>query len=621
MNFAFPSAFWWLGLAVPIVILYILKIRLRRVPVSTTLFWRQIFEEKQPRSIWQHLRHLISLLLQLAFLLLLVLALAEPFFRWEILAARRVVLVIDNSASMNATDRGSTRLEKAKERGQRILNGLRFRDEIAIVAAGTQPQVLCGLTGHQRTLHKTLDAVSPTDGPTRVADAVALGRRLLADQSNGKVIVLSDGCFEGADELADAPDVEFVGVGQKSGNVGITRFQVRRSLIDPIGYEVLAEVFNYSDEPAEFRFEIELNGDAIEVVPLKLASGESWTKVYEKASPTGGILLGKLDRADALMTDNQAWAILPHREMQPVMLVSENNLFLEMVFKANPLVHLSVSSELPNSRPAGALTIFHRKVPNPLPAGAVLVIDPAGPCELWDVGDTLLNPIVTKQDKDSPLMAYVKLDNVIMPEARKLTLKGSPQVLASSINGEPLYAAYERPEGKVVVLTVNLDQGDLPLRTAFPIMATNALSWFTGNKGELRESLATGGVTDVEVPLTPPVEGAEAWLRAPGGHLRKLPSNVTKTTVGPMDECGIWSLVWKLPKADTKTEPVTFQEFACNLANRSESDIRPPENLVAKPDETLTASFGGRPLWFYLLAVAGMLTAVEWCLYQRRTIS
>src|SRR6476661_6159397 len=100
MGLAFPLALAWALLAAPIVIFYILKIRLRRVPVSTVIFWRQIFEEKQPRSIWQHLRHLLSLLVQLCLLALLVLALAEPFFNWEILEARRLVLVVDNSASM-----------------------------------------------------------------------------------------------------------------------------------------------------------------------------------------------------------------------------------------------------------------------------------------------------------------------------------------------------------------------------------------------------------------------------------------------------------------------------------------------------------------------------------------
>ena len=61
MTFATPFAFALFVTAIPIVIFYILKIRLRRVPVSTNLFWKQIFDEKPPRSIWQYLRHLLSL--------------------------------------------------------------------------------------------------------------------------------------------------------------------------------------------------------------------------------------------------------------------------------------------------------------------------------------------------------------------------------------------------------------------------------------------------------------------------------------------------------------------------------------------------------------------------------
>src|SRR5215212_4760604 len=110
MNLNHPAALVWAALAIPIVAFYILKVRLRRVPVSTILFWEQVFEEKRPRSLWQRLRHLVSLLVQLAFLLLLVLALAEPFFPWEARQARRLVLVVDNSASMNATDLAPSRL-------------------------------------------------------------------------------------------------------------------------------------------------------------------------------------------------------------------------------------------------------------------------------------------------------------------------------------------------------------------------------------------------------------------------------------------------------------------------------------------------------------------------------
>ena len=114
MNLANPLALAWAGLLIPVVVFYILKIRLRRVPVSTVIFWRQIFEEKKPRSLWQRLRHLLSLLVQLALLLLLIFALAQPFFAWEANEARRIVLVIDNSASINATDVAPSRLVDAE---------------------------------------------------------------------------------------------------------------------------------------------------------------------------------------------------------------------------------------------------------------------------------------------------------------------------------------------------------------------------------------------------------------------------------------------------------------------------------------------------------------------------
>src|SRR3954468_4527931 len=109
MSLANPTALLWLLLAIPVVVFYVLKIRLKRVPVSTVIFWRQIFDEKRPRSLWQRLRHLISLLLPLVLLTLLVGVLAEPFFAWEALSARRILLVVDNSASMNATDETPSR--------------------------------------------------------------------------------------------------------------------------------------------------------------------------------------------------------------------------------------------------------------------------------------------------------------------------------------------------------------------------------------------------------------------------------------------------------------------------------------------------------------------------------
>jgi hypothetical protein len=630
MSLATPAALYLALLAIPIIVFYILKIRLRRVPVSTVIFWQQIFEEKQPRSIWQHLRHLLSLLLQLLFLLLLLLAVAEPFFNWELLTARRVVLVIDNSASMNATDGSPTRLDAAKKIGRDVIGRLRFRDELAVVAGGTEPHVVCGLSGHERTLLKAVEDVPATDGPTRIGEAISLARNLIGDRTNAQIVVVTDGCFEGCEQLAQAPDVRIYPVGQRTNNVGITQFQVRRSLLDPTGYQILLEVANAGDTAVECRLELDLDDDVVDVVPLKLEPGGQWSQTFDKTSTTGGRLAARIDHADALAADNQAWALLPKREPLKVVLATQPNLFLEKVLEANPLVQLQVVRELPQSLAPGTVLIAHRMVPAKIPDGSVFVIDPAENTDLWELGEPLQNPIVTKQDRDSLLMTHVRLDNVLMPQAKKLVFPGHAHVLAGVVTGDTVFASIERPTGKVLVLTVNLDQGDLPLRTAFPILMTNALGWFSGSAGELRESLATGAVTEVSLPVAPANQGSagaaterlKLWPPA-GGAPRPLPDGLAQAIVGPFDHCGVWSIA---PAAADRTpsEPIEprLLEIACNLGNRSESDLRAAESVLAlTPVETLSAGWMNRPIWYYLVILAWLLAGLEWYLYQRRWIS
>jgi hypothetical protein len=667
MFFESPGSLLWLALGVPIVIFYILKIRLRRLPVSTVMFWTQVLEEQNPRSIWQRLRHLVSLLLQLAMLALLAFAVADPYFFWEARSARRIVIVVDNSASMNATDVKPTRLSEAKRQAEQWIAGMRHRDEFALVAAGTQPQVIVGFTSRQKTVSSAVQSLATTDGPSQVADAVALARRLLGERQDGKqqeVVVFSDGRFSGVEELSSVPISPLSGgreppgqtdatatspsattqvpvklqiIGTRAANVGITQFQVRRSLVDPLGYEILAEVTNASDQPVECRFEVDLSNEPIDVVPLKLDAGGKWSQVFEKTSASGGRVLATLKHDDALAADNTASAVLPRREIQPVLLVTSGNLFLQKVFEVNPLVKLTVVAEAPATVPTGTVVVYHRVAPEKLPAGQVFVIDPANATDLFAIGEQIANPIVTKQDKDSPLMSHVRLDNVLMPEARSLTptLPEQTLILAEAVTKEPLFFAVNRPEGRVLVLTVNLDKGDLPLRTAFPITVANALHWFAGNKQDLRESLAAGSLATISSSdFAHPAKSASLLLKNPAGELKPLPA-IERMTIGPLDRCGVWSIVEDPgstePGKDTTTMPgdktqageSPLLEIACNLASATESDVRPPEELLTNSTTTspVLAGLGSRPVWFWLLLTGLVLTTLEWVMYQRRVIS
>ena len=192
MQLTHPLALLWLLLGLPLIVLYLLKIRQRRVPVSTIIFWNQVFADRRPRMLWQRLRHPISLLLQLALLGLLALALTDPLVKWQSRSPRRVVIVLDNSASMQATDVEPSRWTWAVSQARRVITQLRPRDQLAIISAGSTPRVEVGLTDHPRTLRQVLHRLQVTDGPTRLPQAIRLAERLLQRHTQPQILVISD---------------------------------------------------------------------------------------------------------------------------------------------------------------------------------------------------------------------------------------------------------------------------------------------------------------------------------------------------------------------------------------------------------------------------------------------
>ncbi len=100
---------WWQWLilaAVPpaIVALYFLKLRRRPLEVPSTYLWHKSMEDLHVNTIWQRLRRNLLLLLQLLLVLLAIVALVRPHWRAMHLSGNRFILLVDNSASMQATD-------------------------------------------------------------------------------------------------------------------------------------------------------------------------------------------------------------------------------------------------------------------------------------------------------------------------------------------------------------------------------------------------------------------------------------------------------------------------------------------------------------------------------------
>ena len=289
------------------------------------------------------------------------------------------------------------------------------------------------------------------------------------------------------------------------------------------------------------------------------------------------------------------------------------------MLESQDLIDLVVTEQVPEQLPSNAMLVLDRPKLNHVPDGSVIVVSPALSTSLWEIGEPLTDPLVAKQDASSPFMRHVDLTNVQLPTAQSIRPLTDADVLVESIEGAPLYTRFHRDSGDILVLTVDLESGDLPLRTSFPILITNALNELSGNTGNVPDVIASGQSTRIDLPASFLSTGAQyekLKLVAPDG------TSSTAVAVGgklthEFDQTGVWSIVASdLQASGTAGE----MAVACSLVSSTESDLR--TNGDASEDQVTTlVSKSFRPPWFYLLVASICLTTIDWYCFHRRWVA
>jgi len=116
MSFLSPLAFALVTLTLPLVLLYFLKVRRRERRVPSLFLWDPSLRDREASAFFQRLQRDPLLILQILALVALSLALARPAVTLMGDGARKVVVVLDTSASMKARDVSPSRFEVARAR-------------------------------------------------------------------------------------------------------------------------------------------------------------------------------------------------------------------------------------------------------------------------------------------------------------------------------------------------------------------------------------------------------------------------------------------------------------------------------------------------------------------------
>ena len=677
MNFLAPTSLFLFALAIPIIALYILKLRRRREPVSTLMFWEQLFKERQTTSLFQRLKHLLSLLLQLLFLTLLVLAIARPQFAFITKSARQIILIIDNSASMNAVleldpdkESSETRLDSAKEQALQLVQGLRFMDEMTVVSNHKQPTIQTPFTSHQKTLRESIESIQSTDIRTDLKPAVDLAYTIAETKPNPEIIIMSD--FHAVSEKSIAqfqemqseleeqerekkPKLHLIRIGENNNNVGITQFRVRKSIVNVFDYETLLTVVNASEEEKKCSVELYFNDSLFDVRPYTLAPGEKKSEIFSNFAFEGGELKAVLDATDALSSDNVAYATLPKREQISVLLVTEGNPFLEKVLSVDEQLNLNVMkpTEYESSPKTAQVVIFDRYSPKNIADGNYMFIYPPKSAETaegdvqdsaltWDIGEALETPIITDWERTHPILQHVHLENVLIGEAYQITPPSTAQVLARSFESPVLFIDVSQNR-KIFFVAINILQSDLPLRIAFPVIIANTIQWFQHDQGIQEYHLQTGEVLrykiDRELPTDTETEQGEEsstgntqptmTITGPKEKTWDIPIENDEILFDHTQQAGFYkvtdSQAGDVDDQNTDAEETVEpkQLWAVNIASETESHIGLAdgiEDMLTDSEALVGSSFFRYPPWIYLVLLAVVLTVVEWFLYQRRRI-
>ena len=613
MSFLAPAAFAFAA-AIPVVIVFYLLKRKRVVKlVSSTLLWQKFLAETQASAPFQRLRHNWLLLLQLLLLALVIFALARPFVAGQAKSSRLRVLILDTSASMQATDESPSRLEQARAEAMQWVEGLPDGDQLVVLQVAAQTEVKQSASSDKQALRRALQSCEATDSPTRITEALKLAQTLIRDRDkkeNPEIHLFSDGALPRLDEFEnkDLPLV-YHRIGRRGDNLGIVSLDLRANPDNPAERALFTSVGNFSTNARHTELELRFDNEIVEVRPLDLPPTNTLPLVFIAPQSRDGIFSVHLTAKDDLAADNQAAIVSLMPQPAKVILVTRGNRFLEKALRGQPNVQLTVAPTLADSAAGFDLAVLDDVLPAVWPVINTLAIHVVN--TNWFPGwEPLKTPPIVDWKNTHPLLRFVNFDNVQIAE----TLAVKPPPWGVSIVDSPqtpLLIAGERERRRLVWMGFDTLQSTWPLRISFPIFIANAVEWLNPASANSAQLMVRAG-EPFRFGIAQKIAGAE--VTRPDGTKKTLTVDPTtrELVFGDTARQGIYHL-----KAGTNEVA-----FCVNLLDAAESNILPREELPFGKYGKVTATSttrANRELWRWIAAVGLLVLMFEWWWYHKRT--
>ena len=581
------------ALAIPaFLVLYFLKRRYETTVVPSTRLWREAISSLHADRPWQRLRTGLLFFLQLAAILLLVFAVFRPVSGTQL--PQEMVVVLDCSGSMQATDVAPSRFEQAKTEAARILDGLPSGGRITVIAAGARAELVLSRAADRVEARRVLASLRPENGNGAMTEALELASALSRETGAG-VAVLSDRYSGGS----------AVTIGAGGANRAVETISASRVNGQLQALTVIRSYGFTGTVAAECR----ADGKLVDVREAELPLGDTavlyWANLPQDARQLNVRLVGQ----DALAPDDSADCVVTAGETKKVLLVTGGNAFLEAALKLREDVELYKQAPSDGAELKGYdLYVFDGDVPEQLPQdGGVIAFQPSGKLDGLEAAESQGGALsAATGTQAASLLRNVDPGKIKLAKAAAFTLSGQWQPLVW-LNDKAAIAVCEQGGQRVAAFGFDLHDSNLPLLKEFPILMQNLLTWIMSD--------VTGGVSMVSagnsVPLLPHALSARIEVLTPSGASVAAAPPFPAAPFAGTGELGVYEVRQYGP--DGKELSAARSGFAVNFPTSTESDLAAVEPLPALAG----AGEGPRAVavtnwWLIAAAAAFALVLGEW---------
>jgi hypothetical protein len=651
LALSLPAAAVLLAVPLAIIVLHLLRLRRRPLVVSSTLLWRASVEDFHANALLRWLRRNVPLLLQLLAALLLIYAALGPRLHAAVGTGRHYILILDNSASMAATDVPPSRLEWAKAEALKEIDAASEDDSGMVIVFNRTAEIRQSYTTDRELLRAAVRGIGQSAGQTRFEEALRLAAGLAnparsteneaarpANAEPGKertyvptegmaaeVHLYSDGGFPAVGDVALANLTLSYHVPPAAGepnNVAVVHIDAARDERGQLGLNATVQNFRTNAATLTARFDVPDGTRNPPTYARPVSLPARGTAEVEITIPDAGlpVRLTLEGAADSLPLDDVAWVVPAATRRARVAMIGPPNDPLDAFLTSPTTRKLADVTRLSAADLADAqyldpardgrfdLVIFDRCTATEMPRVNTLFVGSRPPNLMADP-TPVKNPRVVGWAGGHPVLRGLRglYDIPIAESARLTNLPPRTERLIESDGNVVLLAGVPRPPFTDLVLAFPIvnDAGKWntlwPLEPSFVLFLRNVVRTY----GNVRAEFGTG-VTRAGDPVTLPARpGKPVRITTPGDRAETLdPGDHTEVTFADTTALGVYTAA----AGDDRVQ------FAVNLLDADESDITPRAEVTVG-NQTVAAGELRRPpreLWKWAVLAGLLVLLAEW---------